>query len=212
MPPHETCGSMLTKDKSLHILQPLFKALLLVISAQDYELEDSKTVGKLSVLLVRTGIEVGLSAPITFEPIADKMRIESHDGETIRTTLETAIDFVIELEAREVAAFGFRPSPITTWPSWEPPEDSEGIGADKPITGPSSQFVDTKKYKQWSGDGAHYDSVIAQAHEEREFRHNAKWEKEYNLQEKRLPSRSLSQFNGTRLITMGRLQATWRVD
>jgi hypothetical protein len=50
-PPHETSGLMLTKDKSLHILQALFKALLLVISAQDYELEDSKTVGKLPVLL-----------------------------------------------------------------------------------------------------------------------------------------------------------------
>jgi hypothetical protein len=56
------------------------------------------------------------------------MRIESYDKETIRTTLETAIDFVIELEAREVAALGFRPSLITTWPSWELPPDLEGIG------------------------------------------------------------------------------------
>lgn len=177
---HETGCMMITKDKSLHILQPLFKALLIVISAQDYKLEDSKTVGGLPVLLVRTGIEVGLSEPITFEPIVDKMRIESYDGETIRTirtTLEIAIDFVMELEAREVAAFGFRPSPITTWPSWKPPEDSEGIEADLPITGPSSQFVDTKKYKEWSGDGARYDSVIAPVYEEREFRHTAEWEK-----------------------------------
>jgi hypothetical protein len=36
-------------------------------------------------------------------------------------------------------------------------------------------------YKQCSGDGAHYDSVIAPAHEEREFRHNAEWEKRVQL-------------------------------
>lgn len=170
------------KDKCL--LQPLFKALLIVLSAQDYELENSKTVGKLPVFLVRTGIEDGLSAPITFEPIADKMRIGSYDGEairTIRTTLETAIDFVMELEAREVAAFGYRPSPTTSWPSLKPPEDAEDIGANKPVTGPSSQFVDTERYKQWEGDGAHYDSVIAPEYEERAFRNYARWEERRRL-------------------------------
>jgi hypothetical protein len=72
-----------------------------------YHNEDSKTVGKLPAFLVRTGIEDGLSASITFKPVVDK--IDGYVGATrsiVKVTVETAIDFVLDLEAREAAVFG----------------------------------------------------------------------------------------------------------
>jgi hypothetical protein len=83
------------EDHRLYVLRLLFQALLIVISIQNYRLENSKAIGRLPIFLVRTGIEDGLSAPITFEPIREKSQVESDLGDTrlaIRTTLETAID------------------------------------------------------------------------------------------------------------------------
>lgn len=53
---------------------------------------------------------------------------------TVKTTLETAVDFVMGLEAREAAAFGLQPDPVA---SWKPLGDDEML-----LTGPSSRFVD----------------------------------------------------------------------
>lgn len=156
-----------------YVLQPLFQALIMVISTQNYALQDSKTVGTLPVFLVRTGVEEGLSAPITFESIADKIHIEGHRGGKeviIRTTLETAIDFVMDLEAREAAVFGLQPDPVTVWkPSRRHDLDRwRDIAGDRPLIGPSSRFVDVQKYPEWTGQARELDSEIAKE-EEREF-------------------------------------------
>ncbi|KAF7561540.1 hypothetical protein G7046_g2600 [Stylonectria norvegica] len=152
-----------TVDLKQFVLQPLFRALLVVADCSEYGGEDSQTVGRMPVLLVRTGIEEGLSAPITFESLAVKT-----DGQawgtisTVKTTLEAAIDFVISLEAREAAVFGLQPDPATAWHRdtvYCSAEEREILG-DKILDGPSSRFVDTEKYTEWSGAGEQQDSFV----------------------------------------------------
>ncbi|KAK5992998.1 hypothetical protein PT974_06423 [Cladobotryum mycophilum] len=169
----------IVKNHQSFILQPLFQALLIIISPEHYNGEDSKTLGRLPVFLVRTGVGDGLSAPITFEPIADKI-IDGYTGETtttIKTTLETAIDFVIYLEAREATAFGLQPDPVA---AWDPDtylgmlrDEWEELVGDEPLVGPTSRFVDTDKYPEWLGSGQVFDSTHMVVQEQRELRHNA---------------------------------------
>ncbi|POR37234.1 Uncharacterized protein TPAR_02561 [Tolypocladium paradoxum] len=147
--------SLADKVAAWELNRPLFRALLIVVYCQNYRGENSKTVGRLPVFLVRTGVEDGLGAPVTFEPIANK--IDGYAGETtrsVRTTLETAIDFVIDLEAREAAVFRLQPDPIAAWKHtcndygmkyWK------WVRGDEPLVGPSSKFVDTEKYPVWGG-------------------------------------------------------------
>ncbi|KAK2612589.1 hypothetical protein QQS21_001360 [Conoideocrella luteorostrata] len=161
-------------NPDVRILQPLFRALLLIISGEKYCDEDSKTVGGLQVCLVQTGLKDGLSDPITFDSIPDDKilrRLESVGAGGIETTLETAIDFVIDLEAREVAAFGLQPDPVAIW---EPLELSPETWREKePPVGPSSRFVDTSKYTKWTGGGEHYENRVMPVFEQRAFRHYA---------------------------------------
>lgn len=46
-------------DHQYHLLQPLFRALIIAIDSRNYSDEDSKLVGRISVFRVRTGIEEG---------------------------------------------------------------------------------------------------------------------------------------------------------
>ncbi|KAL7910245.1 hypothetical protein GGI35DRAFT_360492 [Trichoderma velutinum] len=153
------------------ILQPLFQALLIVVSGEGYNKETSETVGDLPVYLVRTGVEAGLSAPISFEPISAKIISHMKPGCVVQVTVETAIDFVKGLEAREAAAFGLRPDPAT---DWEPPEqmieDWKLTGETESLVGPNSQWVNIEKYLQWTGSGERNDSGLMARFEEQAFR------------------------------------------
>ncbi|KAL2022153.1 hypothetical protein VTK56DRAFT_5982 [Thermocarpiscus australiensis] len=127
------CSLGIAGDPSLHIIQPLSRGLL--IAAPGFP------------VLVRTGVEDGLSAPISFEPIADN--VDGYAGDTqraVRTTLETAIGFVTDLEAREAAAF--RPQPDLAF-SLDPAAYTNGdifVGRGdhqwqaEPFAGPSAQW------------------------------------------------------------------------
>ncbi|KAH6891460.1 hypothetical protein B0T10DRAFT_485340 [Thelonectria olida] len=117
---------------------------------------DSTTVSEMTVHLVRTGVEDGLSAPITF----DSLGFVGNTHRAISTTLEKAISFVMNLEAREVAVFGLQPVPMTVWPptgrgepgrSWE----QDLLGDDPILDKPSSHYVDSERYPEWSGDSKH---------------------------------------------------------
>jgi hypothetical protein len=163
------------KDHKFHVLQPLFRALLIIISSKNYNNEDSKTIGKLPVFLVRTGIEDGLSAPITFEPIMDKIHGSlGATKSTIKVTLETAIGFVLDLEAREAAVFALQPDPAAAWnPNRFTTDCWRHLQGDQPLIGPSSRFVNTENYPQWLGDGERADSWIMAGYEQRAFRRDA---------------------------------------
>ncbi|PNY27398.1 Uncharacterized protein TCAP_02661 [Tolypocladium capitatum] len=168
------------ENHRLHVLQPLFRALLIIVCCDNYRGENSKTVGRLPVFLVRTGVEDGLSTPITFEPIANK--IDGYAGEArsaVRTTLETAIDFVMDLEAREATVFGLQPDPIAAW-KYKDDADAflrfwKKLRGDEPLVGPSSNFVDMEKFPVWTGDGEDQESFIMATNEQRAFRLEAVW-------------------------------------
>lgn len=82
-------GHLGVKDLRFHEIQPSFRALLIVVDLRYYRTESSKTVGRLPLFLVRTGIEDGLSAPITFESIADKVGGYLHNGEPHMAVVKT---------------------------------------------------------------------------------------------------------------------------
>ncbi|KAH9902100.1 hypothetical protein F4778DRAFT_770881 [Xylariomycetidae sp. FL2044] len=137
------------EQTKFYILQPLFKAIMILVSSWDYQLEDSGSISTLPTYLVLTGITDGLSAPITFESISDKIDTDVCDSPgTVRTTLETAVDFVKALEAREEAAFGLKPDPVASWPSFSLLTMSEEMK----LAGPSSRFVDTNRFPHWGDD------------------------------------------------------------
>ncbi|KAF7558220.1 hypothetical protein G7Z17_g204 [Cylindrodendrum hubeiense] len=154
------------------ILQPLFQALLIIVCTQSYISEDSKTIGGIPALLVRTGIEVGLSAPITFDGIAGAE--DSSSQFYVKTTLETAVDLVMSLEAREAATFGLQPTPEIAFEEYKRAgrerfaKYRDDLG-DDPVVGPSSKFVDGRKYTRWGGFGRQFD-IMQGLIEERELR------------------------------------------
>ncbi|PKK47853.1 hypothetical protein CI102_8171 [Trichoderma harzianum] len=153
-----------------YILQPLFRALVIIVSDEKYNKEPSTALGDLPVYLARTGVEEELSAPISFEPLAAKIICHIEPGRVIQVTLETAIDFAIGLEAREAAAFGLRPDPAT---DWKPDEDMleawRSIGETEPLVGPNSQWVDDKIYSEWSGRGKWNEASLMPRYEKTAF-------------------------------------------
>lgn len=150
-------GLYLPKDHQNYQIRPLFGALLMVINLKDYHLEDSKTVGDIRVSLVRTGIEEGLSAPITFHTFQQQAGTESTDSpDTITTTLQPAVDFIIALEDRERAASIFTTVPnsdyLRYWKSC--------FGDQESVCYPSSRLVSDEKAAEWGwcGDSEDKDS------------------------------------------------------
>lgn len=142
----------------------------MVISGDSYSNEDSKAVKGLPVTIIRTGVEDGLSAPIDFDSIADSSTVIKGLGAgAVRTTLETAITFVMDLEARETTAFGLQPDPVTSWESgWL--EGRWTCLNQEPPHGPSSGWVDTSRIVTWAGCGEKFDSVYMNMYEDRAFR------------------------------------------
>lgn len=133
------------------LLQPLFQAIIISIRLEMFN-QDTE-LSQLPVLLIRTGIEDGLSAPVSFDSIADRIQslINSPNGQTaVQVTLETAVEFVMGLESREVAAFGYQPSPAVSSQELDDAciadldimHEARELGwGDEPLVGPSSQWV-----------------------------------------------------------------------
>lgn len=165
------------EDPRNYLLQPLFEALILVMNPYDWTGEDSTAIGKLPVTMARTGVETGLSSPITFEPIVDK--IDEYIGENaVKTTLETAITFVMELEARETKVFGLQPDPIASWdPDYSCLQWRDIMPYDQ-LIGPSTRFVDVEKIprslQQLQRNDRDWDVQYADV-EEREARQYLEW-------------------------------------
>ena len=61
------------RNQKFLLLQPLFRAVAIVIKSADYTTA-VPAIAEVPVLIVLTGVEDGLSAPITFDPIAERVR------------------------------------------------------------------------------------------------------------------------------------------
>ncbi|KAK3291520.1 uncharacterized protein B0H64DRAFT_330440 [Chaetomium fimeti] len=149
-----------------HLLRPLFKALMAITCCADYDNEDSTTAGRFPVYLVRTGVEDGLSAPISFDAELAAHRMKFMSENVVKTTLEAAVDFIMALEAREAAVFGTQPDPAYIE---APPRDKEG----RELTRlPSSQWVSDEKAAEWGwgGRGRLWDEVRCPRFEQRALR------------------------------------------
>ncbi|KAH8905277.1 hypothetical protein BR93DRAFT_777424 [Coniochaeta sp. PMI_546] len=150
-------GLFLLKDHQVYQIRPLFRALLIIVDSKNYHLEDSKTVGDMRVSLVRTGIEDGLSAPITFDIIQQQAETEATDNlDIITTTLRVAIDFVIALEDQERGASTSAPAPSARYlRAWK-----NQFGDQEPVRYPTSRLVSDEKAVEWGwcGESKDYDS------------------------------------------------------
>lgn len=129
------------------VLRPLFEALMAIVCCADYEGEDSTTAGHFPVHLVRTGVEDGLSAPVSFHDEIAAHRMEYISENVVKTTLEAATGFIMALEAREAAVFGVQPDPASVV---EGPKDEEGNELTKL---PSTQWVSEENAAKWGWCG-----------------------------------------------------------
>lgn len=116
-----------------------------------------------SLLLVRTGDESHLSAPLSFEKIRaeslplDRSEITSNDGiDAIRVSLATAVKFIADLQKREEAAF---------------PVERDLLLADKSLC-PSP--TEQPRHKAFSAD-AYADNIMQQAEEKGIDKVSATW-------------------------------------
>lgn len=167
----------LQRDQSSFILQPLFRAVVMVIQEKDHTIDMTDMSGVVVYLAV-TGVEDGLSAPIPLNSVEQDPWKLIYDQEgslrAVCTTLETAYNFIKELQCREEAAFGLRPDPV---------KDSKGLRAGylstaagmlslarelgwqsewEPLEYPSSRWADndTNLIRKWEGGGERWDRVM----------------------------------------------------
>ncbi|CAG9983857.1 unnamed protein product [Clonostachys byssicola] len=99
-------------DPRVYLLQPIFRALVMIFPSQDCNLFNANFT-TIPVFLVLTGVTEGLSEPITFEFLDTKVECQRFSDTLIQLPLEDAILFVEKVEAREVAAYGQRPDLAT---------------------------------------------------------------------------------------------------
>jgi hypothetical protein len=160
--------------RQFYVLQPLFQALLVVVCTDAFEGRDSATAGHMPVLLVRTGEEQGLSAPISFDSIRDHASSYGGNDRAVKTTLETAVDFVVGLEAREAAVFGLQPDPAAAAEAegfivdlWK-----ECFPDDEPPRVSTARLVSDANAAQWGwcGDGRSMDDRVMVQIEQRTAR------------------------------------------
>lgn len=105
------------EDPEDYKLLPLCRAIMIILDDEqppdfDHRVFLDKEAERLNVVIVRTGDEDGLSAPIDFSNIRSeslplaRSDISTDAGEaTIRVSLKTAIKFILDLERREQAVF-----------------------------------------------------------------------------------------------------------
>jgi hypothetical protein len=174
------------EHEPFYITRPLFRAIIMVIPGHNFR--NYIIIARLPtmrVLLVLTGEQKGLSCQICFSPIADKTKhMTLHGLNVVESDLETAFGFIMFLEQRGEAALGAQPVPFAAaasegafdnpiWYSQQSLEQRLGWTGD-PLTGPSSVWVDTKIYSDWTGLGASSDAMLRIVDEKRVWKQHAR--------------------------------------
>ncbi|KAF4966835.1 hypothetical protein FZEAL_10608 [Fusarium zealandicum] len=191
---HDTINTRLDsiEARQFYSTRPLFRAMAIIVPGQNYDTCGIiSRVAAMPVLLVLTGQNQGLSAPVSFDSIADRSELVLVGGKAgVRTDLETAIDFMMQLEEREDAVFGPQPDPVASttveavhgervdpWSLWEYEHfKAEKLGwIGKPLAGPSSRWVSTIRYPDWTGPGARADAVVVECLEQNDWRRHANY-------------------------------------
>lgn len=106
----ERTDTEFVNHQEFFILQSIFRAIIIIFPAENYNLL-SPEIGQTKVFLIITGVTEGLSELITFDPIIDRIdNLLTHS--IAQLALNVAIDYVADLEKREVSVFGLRPDPV----------------------------------------------------------------------------------------------------
>lgn len=154
----ETAREELSSEEPFYVMQPVFYAIAVALRTCTYDI-DIANLGDTPVLIVCTGIERGLNAPVDLSTIDKEDRrgvVTDSSGKlvAVETALSVAITFLMALEAREQHAFGMKPNPIQSTRvltdydvastaknvlGW----DTKSMGV---LRGPSSTWVDLEKY------------------------------------------------------------------
>ncbi|KAI9163457.1 hypothetical protein HJFPF1_05071 [Paramyrothecium foliicola] len=147
------------REQPNYLLQHIFKAVIILVDNQQYSPE-TRDIGETPAYIVLTGVEDGLSAPITFDLIEQSIdtTVTGSDGKrkAVRTTLNVVYTFVTMLEEREAAAFGLRPDPVQVAEALGPGYQHIAYRVDfmqvaaqygwqkdwEPLAGPSSAWTD----------------------------------------------------------------------
>ncbi|KAL9099972.1 MAG: hypothetical protein Q9163_004598 [Psora crenata] len=116
---NELGSNPLRTDLWRYNIHPLYKAIMLLIDRFEIDFQsDADNLFRLedgaqqqTVLIVRTGLEASLSAPISFDSLRaeslplDRSDVDGHPMiDIVRTSLTTAVRFVLDLERREAIA------------------------------------------------------------------------------------------------------------
>lgn len=143
--PTEMLLTSVRKDQhQFYRIQPLFRALLMFFDHPAPWLEEGK------VQLIKTGVTTGLSQPISFEDIPTE---EPYDpgASMITTDFVSAIEFILSLERREIAA-GCVDYDGTTMDKFLGDSDllAQSIGYESStIPGPTSSWVTEEEMETW---------------------------------------------------------------
>ncbi len=154
----------------LYHMRPLFKAVAVAIRYSSFSIMVTD-ISTIPVLIVRTGVEDDLSAPVELEQVPESDRravVADSQGRlsAVEVTLEVAFTFLMALEKREEADGPVTRDVIQSTRVMHPmvdipASDLEQCGWDEelmgPLMGPSSTWVDATKRPTWSGAG--YESL-----------------------------------------------------
>lgn len=112
------------------------------------------------VFLALSGRHDGLSGPVTFDSIWDEVDavVQLGDRMTVQTTLDTAVEYLVKLEQREGLSARRDPEAPRDGKAYldrydEYFEDYKHYFKDSAPLGPSSDWVDTDIYTEWTGGG-----------------------------------------------------------
>ncbi|OAA41457.1 hypothetical protein BBO_05443 [Beauveria brongniartii RCEF 3172] len=166
-------------------MRPLFRAVAVAIRTSSFNVKVTD-ISTIPVLIIRTGVEDGLSAPIDLEqvPECDRQAVTTDSQgrlSAVQVTLDVAITFLMALEKREEADGPVTRDVMQSTRVMKPSTDDAAAYMDKfgwkqdqmgPLMGPSNLWVDATKRPRLSVEEHEsfkvYRNMCDQQHQEAE--------------------------------------------